>query len=37
METIEKMKRQSTEWVKIFANDLSDEGLISKMNNMMRD
>ena len=25
------MKRQSTEWEKIFANDISDKGLISKI------
>ena len=25
------MKRQPTEWEKIFANDTSDEGLISKI------
>ena len=29
--TINKMKRQPTEWEKIFANDTSDEGLISKI------
>ena len=29
-ETINKMKRQP-EWEKIFANDTSDKGLISKM------
>ena len=27
-ETINKTKRQSTEWEKIFANDISDRGLI---------
>ena len=27
-ETINKMKRQSTEWTKIFANHISDKGLI---------
>ena len=27
-----KMKRQATEWEKIFANHLSDKGLISKIN-----
>ena len=27
-ETVNKMNRQSTEWVKIFANHLSDKGLI---------
>ena len=29
-ETIEKMKRQHTEWEKIFANDMTHKGLISK-------
>ena len=27
-ETIHKAKRQSTEWEKIFANDMTDKGLI---------
>ena len=27
---IDKMKRQRTEWEKIFANHISDKGLISK-------
>ena len=30
-ETINKMKRQPTEWEKIFANDASEKGLISKI------
>ena len=30
-ETISKMKRQPTDWEKIFANDLTDKDLISKM------
>ena len=30
-ETINKMKRQSTEWKKIFANYTSDKGLMSKL------
>ena len=30
-ETINKMKRQPTEWEKIFANHISDKGLISKI------
>ena len=30
-ETISKTKRQSTEWGKIFANDISDIGLVSKI------
>ena len=29
-ETINKTKRQPTEWEKIFANDATDKGLISK-------
>ena len=29
-ETINKMKRQPSEWEKIFANEETDEGLISK-------
>ena len=29
--TINKMKRQRTEWEKIFANDMTDKGLISKI------
>ena len=30
-ETINKMKRQPTDWEKIFANDATDQGLISKI------
>ena len=30
-ETINKTKRQLTEWEKKFANDLSDKGLVSKI------
>ena len=30
-ETIKKMKRQPTEWEKIFANGATDKGLISKI------
>ena len=30
-EIISKMKRQSTEWEKIFLNHLSDKGLLSKI------
>ena len=30
-ETINKMKRQPTEWEKIFANDVTFKGLISKI------
>ena len=30
-ETISKMKRQPSEWEKIFANESTDQGLISKI------
>ena len=30
-ETISKMKRQPIEWEEIFANDISNKGLISKI------
>ena len=30
-ETINKMKRQHVDWEKIFANDATDKGLISKI------
>ena len=30
-ENIDKTKRQPTEWEKAFANDLTNEGLISKI------
>ena len=30
-ETIKKMKRQPSEWEKIFANDATDKGLISSI------
>ena len=30
-ETINKTKRLSTEWEKVFANDVSDKGLMSKV------
>ena len=30
-ETINKMKRQSPDWEKIFAKDVTDKGLISKI------
>ena len=30
-ETVSKTKRQPTEWEKIFANVLSDKGLVSKI------
>ena len=31
METINKTKRQPTEWEKIFTNHISDKGLLSKI------
>ena len=31
METINKMKSQPSEWEKIFANEATDKGLISKI------
>ena len=31
-ETINKMKRQPSEWEKIIANETTDKGLISKIN-----
>ena len=30
-ETVNKTKRQPTEWEMIFANDISDKGLVSKI------
>ena len=30
-ETVSKTKRQPKEWEKIFANDISDKGLVSKI------
>ena len=30
-EAINKMKRQPTDWEKIFANDVTDKGLVSKI------
>ena len=30
-ETVNKSKRQPTGWEKIFANDISDKGLVSKI------
>ena len=30
-ETIDKTKGQSTDWHEIFANDVTDKGLISKI------
>ena len=34
-ETINKMKRQTTEWEKIFANYTTSEGLISKIHKQL--
>ena len=34
-ETINKTKRQPTEWEKIFANDVTNKGLISKINKQL--
>ena len=31
METVDKTKRQPTEWEKIFTNDITDKGLVSKI------
>ena len=36
-QTINKMKRQSTEWEKIFANDATNKGLISKVYKQLTD
>ena len=33
----QKKKRQSTEWKKIFANDETDKGLISKMYTQLKE
>ena len=30
-DTVNKTKRQPTEWEKIFANDISDKGLVAKI------
>ena len=34
-ETINKMKRQPSEWEKSFANEATDKGLISKIYNQL--
>ena len=34
-ETISKVKRQPLEWEKIFANDLTDKGSISKIHKQL--
>ena len=31
-ETINKMKKQHTDWERIFANDVTNKGLTSKIN-----
>ena len=35
-ETINKMKRQPTDWEKIFANDVTNRGLVSKIYDLNR-
>ena len=35
-EAINKMKRQPSEWEKIFANEATDKGLISKLYKQLR-
>ena len=34
-ETIDKMKRQATKWEKVFANDMTGKGLISKIHKQL--
>ena len=34
-ETINKLKRQPSEWEKIFANETTDKGLISKIHKQL--
>jgi len=34
-ETINNMKRQPAEWEKIFSNDVTDKGLISKIHKQL--
>ena len=34
-ETIKRMKRQLSEWLKIFANEATDKGLISKIHKQL--
>ena len=34
-ETIRKAKRQLTEWEKILADDVTDKGLVSKINKQL--
>ena len=34
-ETIDKMKNQHTEWDKIFANDMTNKGLISNIHKQL--
>ena len=35
-ETINKMKRQPSEWEKIFANEATNKGLLSKIYQLMQ-
>ena len=35
IQIIYKMKRQQTEWKKLFANDVTDKGLISKISKQL--
>ena len=35
MKTINKQKRQTTEWEKVFVNDAANETLISKINKQL--
>ena len=34
-ETISKVKRQPSDWEKIIANETTDRGLVSKINNQL--
>ena len=34
-DTVKGIKRQTTDWEKIFANHISDKGLVSKINNKL--
>ena len=35
-DTIKRMKRQDTEWEKIFAKDTYDKGLLSKIHELLK-
>ena len=35
-ETTNEMKRQPTDWLKIFANHMTDKGLVSKIYKQLR-